>query len=407
MKEELIPLNNILLIALFFLINICKNFLWLLPSALMSPIMCELNLDYTQSGQLVLIVTVMMGIFLILGNYFLTKIGLVRAMCIGLLCIAMDGFFTCFGKNFIIVFIGKFFCGIGYGLTTCSSTTLIVSCFSGKQIGVINGINTCIANLSISLAYQYIVPIYEITGSWRKEAILIGICSIVCAILFALWGIKSKNKINIAKSIGRKSNNVYEAWQHPTIRKFILVVSSIILVNVCINSYYPNYLHETVGFSLDEASNLTGIISFAGIFSSLGTGFIIHKINHQKRFLVIMLNILAGSFALMMYLRSYCVLMVAICIFGVVYYIVSTFCATIVMRLEEIDPLVASAGVSCMNAYGSLLALLVPAINQFLVKKWGVQNALALFLVLFIPAILGGVSLPQIFYKVQEDAEIT
>lgn len=82
MKHRRSSICNILLIAVLVFMNVCRNFLWLLPSALMSPIMNDLNLNYTQAGQLIMIVTVMMGMFLIFGSMILGKTGPIVAMCL-------------------------------------------------------------------------------------------------------------------------------------------------------------------------------------------------------------------------------------------------------------------------------------------------------------------------------------
>ncbi len=77
--------DSIALFLLLSLMHLCRNFLWLIPSALMGPVMRDLGLNYTQSGYLLMIVTLMMGIFLLLGSGLLSVVPPAAAMIIGML----------------------------------------------------------------------------------------------------------------------------------------------------------------------------------------------------------------------------------------------------------------------------------------------------------------------------------
>lgn len=180
--------NEAIFICFIVLFNICRNFLWLLPSALMSPIMTDLNLNYTQVGFMSIVVTVFMGVFLICGSMLLQRLGSVRIMTLGILCFAIDGLCTCFASTYPVIMIGKLFCGIGYGLTTCGTTALIAEIFPHSRLGFANGLNACITSLTVAFSFQLIAPLYEILGSWKLEAGIGGTLSLCACMLFYGWG---------------------------------------------------------------------------------------------------------------------------------------------------------------------------------------------------------------------------
>lgn len=103
----------------------------------------ELGIDYGHAGYLVLIVTVMMGMFLFGGNYLLGRISSVTAMSLGLFCLTLDEVCSFLGRSFPVLLAGKALCGIGYGLIICASVALIASTFPKKQIGIDQAIYDC------------------------------------------------------------------------------------------------------------------------------------------------------------------------------------------------------------------------------------------------------------------------
>lgn len=123
----------------------------------------ELGIDYGHAGYLVLIVTVMMGMFLFGGNYLLGRISSVTAMSLGLFCLTLDEESFFLGRSLPVLLARKALCGIGYGLIICASVALIASTFPKKQIGIANGLHACISALSITCAYQFIIPL---TDNW-------------------------------------------------------------------------------------------------------------------------------------------------------------------------------------------------------------------------------------------------
>ena len=91
---------SLALIMLIVLMNLCRNFLWLVPSSLMSPMMAELGMNYTQAGLLVTIVTVVMGVFLVGGSYLLNYIRPLFSMVLGLGVLAVGGIGSCLSQNY-------------------------------------------------------------------------------------------------------------------------------------------------------------------------------------------------------------------------------------------------------------------------------------------------------------------
>ncbi len=376
-----------LLLAAMVLMNICRNFLWLLPSALMSPITEELTLTYAQAGSLSLTPTVLMGVFLIFGSMLLKGLGMTRAMVFGLMALMVDGLCSFFGRAYLVVLLGKIFCGIGYGLTTCAASALMAATFPKSRLGLANSINLCAGSLTITLAYALLVPIYRAAGSWHMESGLLAVFCLVTALLFLLWG-KRFEPVPVEAPRGEKpaANALPTAMGYHLVRNLAVIMGSILLIYVSVNSYFPNYLHHEVGFSLERASTMTGVIPIAGMVGSLIMGVAVSRVRQPKLVFLALLSAFAVGFVLIMNLQSFGGILCAICVYGACYNAMNTIAITKIMQLPNIDPYAAGAGVSMMNAFGSLIALAVPTIQQALMVQVGMKWALFSFAAFLLPA---------------------
>ena len=377
------------LIGLIVLMNICRNFLWLVPSSLMSPMMVELVMDYTQAGMLVTIVTVVMGVFLVGGSFLLNYIPPLLSMVLGLGVLAVGGLGSCLSQSYGILLFFRVLVGTGYGLAQCATAALFASFFSSDQLGIVNGLNLCINALSISLGYALIAPIYELLGnSWRAETMVLVLLCVGTMVLFLLWYVPAKKRLSVVREEQRKAGIVRNALGFPLIRKMILMYAFIMPVYITFSSYYPNYLHEILHYTLEGAGNLVSIMSVSGMVGSLLMGSAFQAVHSPKRVFLLLFVLFCLGFVGMVLLHGTLGLIVAISMFGGSYNALLTMCCTIVMTQEGILPLVGSAGASMLGVIGSLISVFSPTAVQFLSEQIQLSGALLAFGMLLLPACL-------------------
>ena len=382
--------------VLIMCMNLCRNFLWLLPSSLMMPIMEDMSLNYTQAGQLLMIVTAFMGLFLISGSYLLNKIPPIVSMMIGLGALAVDGCCSFFAVSFPVMLAGRIFAGIGYGLTTCAAAALIPSWFEKERLGIANGLNICMVSLSTTITYACIVPVYNLLHqSWRSETLLLAGCSLVVAVLFFVWFLFGRKYLKQASRQAGHQNNIRAALAFPIVRRFTGIMSCTMLVYVCMNSYYPNYLNQELQFSLERASKIVSVMSISGMAGSLLTGSLLNRISNRKPLLMTLFLLVVMGFLGAMTLQTSVLLTISVACFGFGFSSLNTTGATMIMSQQEISPLVAGAGVSMMCAFGSLMGIFVPNIQQALMTWFNLRWSLLTFGVLLIPALVLILTMPK------------
>ncbi len=258
-----------------------------------------------------------------------------------------------------------------------------------RKIGIANGFNACITALTIALSFQFIAPFYNILDSWKLLAGVWGVVALIICLLFYFWGKHLPNNTT-AKSDQKRSNNLRKALNYRMIRTCILTITFIFPVYVSVNSYYPNYLHEVLSFDLTTAGSLTGAMSISGMLGGLLGGWIASRTTRIRSVVIVALTLMACVFFGMTNLQNYIGLMLCISFCGMSYTFINSFCITHIMRLPNITPYIASAGIALMNAFGSMISVFVPSVYQLLTAQLGLQFTMQILIVMFIPAVIGG-----------------
>lgn len=395
---------GLFLTLLIILMNLCRNFLWLVPSSLMSPMMAELGMNYTQAGLLVTIVTVVMGVFLVGGNYLLNYLSPLVSMVLGMGILALGGMGSCVVQSYPLLLASRVLVGMGYGLAQVATAALFASFFSSDQLGFVNGLNACINALSISLGYALIVPFYEMLGqNWRAETIILSVSCLVVLVLFLLWYKPAKAHLQATAPSRGQAGVVRSALEYPLVQRLIVLYAFIMPVYITFSSYYPNFLHEVLHYSLEDAGNLVSAMNVAGMIGSLLLGCVMHLIFRRRTLYLILFGLFCLGFAGMVTLQAPIPLLISICCFGGAYNALNAMCCTVVMTQAGIPTLVGSAGATMLAFCGSLLNLASPTVLQALTDRIQLGGALTAFGILLIPALVLVVTTPDKYLKRTEE----
>ena len=372
------------LMLLLGLMNLCRNVNWLIPSSLLNIISLDLGISSAQCGQMLFIVTLFMGIFLLVGTFLIDRIGAMRAMQFGTACFAVDGLCSLCFRTYGLILAGRVFSGIGYGLTTCASVALISANFPERQRKSANSINACIGSLSIMASYALIVPLYSALGMWQAVSASSGAASLALAGLFVLW-----QHSGAANPVVRSQKpSLATAWRYPAIRVYALMYGVVMLIYICFNSYYPDYLYQVRGYPLAQASTMTGYLAVSGIAGSLLLAPLLLRFWSDRWSFLCLYGAASVSILGMTLFAGESLVVMSICGTGMCYNAMAVICTTKIMNLPGVTSSIASAGTAIMSS-GSLLAVLVPGAYQFLAGHIGTQWAMTSFSGLLLPGSVG------------------
>lgn len=388
-KRRIFPIA-VLIVHIFM-----RNFIWILPSALMPKILADMGITYLEGGMMLYVVTLMMGVFLFVGSMIIDRIGAAKAMVLSMLFFSLDGILSMLFYSFVPVLIGRVCSGIGYGLSASSFAALIAAWFDQRQYGMVNSINNALNSFSLMLAFVVIEPFGNILGSWRKELVLWSGISLVCSVLFYIWGRKDGNNttrhpvsgVKIAESLAR-------AIKYKEVKYFAAAMVGGMWVYTSLSSYLPVFLTEFYSLPTQSAGAITSMMPLAGMIGGILAGFLYGK-TVSKKVLAggLMLLTLAGASGVALFMPGFLqYLCIALVGFGFNGWV--TTAMTTVMRLPDMTPSVASGSIAVMSGTSSLVAFFIPYVFDLLQKSIGMASTFLLFSLFLIPASLCMIRLP-------------
>jgi|GEM_PF-3238778 Cyanate permease len=369
-----------MLIIIVILHIFVRSLISIVPSALMTVIMPDMGIGYSEVGMMAYIVTIMMGVFLFVGSYIISRLGAVRALAIAMASFCADGVISYITRDYMLVILGRALSGIGYGFAIVATSSLIAEWFDKRQYSVANSVSSVINSVSLTAAFGIVVPVYGFTGTWQREMLLWSALAAVCCLALLIWGRGKADKTKMPPGGDqRPAYSLLCAIRYKEVRYLMVAMAGSMWVSTSLTTYLPTYLTESYGLSLEHASFAAGIMSFAGIAGSLLAGFLYRIVQNKK----VLLNI-----PMMAALCSaVCVALLPpgpllyICVFGFGFCNMGwcTLSGTFLMNLEGVTPAVISGLMAVLLGPGSLLAFFAPLLFSAMRESAGIQTTLLLF----------------------------
>lgn len=372
-----------------------RSVIAMMPSALMSVIMADMGIGYSEAGMLAYIVTIMMGVFLFVGSSVISKLGAVRALAIAMACFGMDGVISFITRNYLLMVLGRALSGIGYGFTIGATSALIAAWFDKRHYSVANSVSGVINSFSLAAAFGVIVPVYNIIGSWQGEAVFWSGLAIACCLLLLIWGRGKTDKTVAAGECQRPAYSLIRAMKYKEVWYLTIAMAGSMWVSTSLMTYLPTHLAQTYGMPIEHASFAAGIISLAGMAGSLFAGFLFRRVENKKVLLNIPVVIALCSSVCIALLPPGTLLYICIFCFGFSNTGWCTISSTYLMGLEGVTPAILSGLMAIMLGTGSLLAFFAPFLFETLKETAGMQMTLLLFALMSVPSLFSMLLFPS------------
>ena len=229
---------------------------------LVDPMMVDLNMSYSQMG-LVLGTWQLIYIFtaIPLGT-LVDRIGVKKAISIGILIIWLSLALRGLAVNFISLFLAVALFGFGGPIISIGAPKVVALWFRGSERGLAAGLYTTapIIGLAISLAASP-TWVIQLTGNWRGTSIIFGIFVFM---VFLCWTLLAKEPNPTERKTSKPAIPISSLV---ILKKILLLRNMQIMLIVAIfsfflnhglNNWLPSVLGEK-GKSLSEAGSLAAI----------------------------------------------------------------------------------------------------------------------------------------------------
>jgi MFS family permease len=229
---------------------------------LLPVISTELELSHTQAGMLETAYLIGYIVVKVPAGVIANKIGIKRALVIGMIGYAMATMLNFFALNFFQLFFFRFFLGLFQGVHLPLANTLLSERF-GEMQGRVIGFHESGPNIGNSIAYPLAVMIAS-TWSWRHAFLFISLPAFILAGFVTLFLREEKEISRVSKSEA--------ANREQKISDYMSYLIPLALAHATYNftlrtllTFTPSFLVEYKGMGLTNAGLLATLMPAAGL----------------------------------------------------------------------------------------------------------------------------------------------
>jgi predicted MFS family arabinose efflux permease len=235
----------------------------------------ELGLTYTQAGLLETAYLLGYIIIKLPAGALSQKYGARKVLASSMIGYGASTFLISGAQGFSHIFIMRFLVGLFQGVHLPVANALLSDRFGDKQSRAI-GFNESGANVGNTLAFPVAVSILSVWG-WRTAFIVL---SIPAFLLSAATFVVMKDEPRVQTEKKEENGNL---------RDYIGVLFPYALSHATYNlvlrttfTFTPSFLVEFRGMEVAAAGFMAMVLPFAGIFTKMGSGFIMERLGARK-----------------------------------------------------------------------------------------------------------------------------
>ena len=378
------------LVVLFSIIAILRCLVWLCPSPILTVIMEDMSLNYAQSGLILLMVTVMMGVSLFIGSFIIDKLGASATLALSAVMLGLDGVIAFFAPDFGVMMIGRVFSGIGMGLSMGSMNALISERFSSKAQSFMNSWNLILSALGMGLAYMVAVPLTQAFGSYQAMFLLWGVLCLAAALAFFLFDRRHIHAPKREADVRGKSKapSLLAAAKFRNVWIIAIAMAGGLWVYNSFSTYLPTFLATERMMSPEAAGVATSVMQVSGIAGSFLWGFLFTKGASPKMLMLAALVIIFGGALGTSLIPSG--IFLYICVFGIGmgYYAFQAAAVTSIMQMPGMLPQMMGGATAIYIGTGSLLGIASSSAFDALQADYGMQTAMTVFSMVMLISIV-------------------
>ncbi len=389
---KLSPYRWIIEVLLLLLLT-AQSFAWLAPAPILQEIRNGLGISLSSAGLIISIIALCIGIFSLLGAVVAERIGALRALVIGIWLMAIGQLASGYAPNFAALLACRVLEGVGYGLVIAPPGTLVMQWFGGGEWPYINMVNFSFGYVGLTAVFRATPALFAAVGSWRMTLMWYGVGSAGVALLWTLFGREHRTDTGAPtpSPIEAPAERGSALMEVAKMRDVLLIAAGLfggMWVFQIYTAFLPEFFRTYRGMTLAEASLMTQVLPFTGLFAALGGGIGTGMSGLRKPFTwpIAFTTVVGCAGAIMlpdpMWIRLSLVL-VGIGSAGSLAAI-----TTLLMELPGMNPTRVGAAMGFVWAIGYFGAFISPFLGGALAARIGLRTVMLGFLVFqFLPIV--------------------
>jgi CP family cyanate transporter-like MFS transporter len=275
-QSKLSPYRWIIEVLLLLLLT-AQSFAWLAPAPILQEIRTGLGISLSSAGLIISIIALCIGIFSLLGAVAVERIGALRALVIGIWLMAIGQVASGYAPGFAALLACRVLEGVGYGLVISPPGALTMQWFGEGEWPYINMVNFSFGYVGLTAVFRATPALFAAVGSWRMTLLWYGVGSAGVALLWTIFGRerRAETAAPAPSAIEAPAERTSALADVAKIRNVLLIAGGLfggMWVFQIYTAFLPEFFRTYRGMSLSEASLMTQVLPFTGLFAALGGG---------------------------------------------------------------------------------------------------------------------------------------
>ena len=274
--SKLSPYRWIIEVLLLLLLT-AQSLAWLAPAPILQEIRNGLKISLGDAGLIISIIALCIGIFSLLGAVVAERIGALRALVIGIWLLAIGQVASGYAPDFAALLACRVLEGIGYGLVIAPPGTLTMQWFGAGEWPYINMINFAFSYVGLTVVFRATPALFAAVGSWRMVLLWYGVGSAGVALLWTIFGREHRSETSVSApgAVEAPAERGSALMEVAKMRNVLLIAAGLfggMWVFQIYTAFLPEFFRTYRAMTLSQASLMTQVLPFAGLFAALGGG---------------------------------------------------------------------------------------------------------------------------------------
>ena len=263
--------------VLLLLLLTAQSLAWLAPAPILQEIRNGLKISLGDAGLIISIIALCIGIFSLLGAVVAERIGALRALMIGIWLLAIGQVASGYAPDFAALLACRVLEGIGYGLVIAPPGTLTMQWFGAGEWPYINMINFAFSYVGLTVVFRATPALFAAVGSWQMVLLWYGVGSAGVALLWTIFGREHRSETSVSApgAVEAPAERGSALMEVAKMRNVLLIAAGLfggMWVFQIYTAFLPEFFRTYRGMTLSQASLMTQVLPFAGLFAALGGG---------------------------------------------------------------------------------------------------------------------------------------
>jgi len=227
---------------------------------------------------------------LVIAGFLLDRLGIKKAGTFYVLLILIGSLITSLGagKSFTVMLIGRIVFGFGSEAALLVTNKAIARWFKGKELGFAFGLNITVMRLGTILALNSSAQIAEWTGTWRWS-IWTGTIVMFVSFIFFLIYLSMDRDVDRKLELGTEEKIVVkDIWK---LNRAFWIISLLCVTFYSaifpFTNHAPRFLQMKFGLTAAQGGRYTSLIMFASMIFTPILGFLIDKLGHRGKIMIV------------------------------------------------------------------------------------------------------------------------